>query len=219
METIDLKIDLRTRTGKGGARTLRREGKAPATLYGPKRSAANVSVDAKEFQTKVMAIEGSHLIRLQSESADINGRLALVKETQCDPVSGELLHTDLYEVDMKTKLRVRVPLHFVGRATGVELGGILQPIQREVEVSCLPTDIPEFLEVSVSHLGIHEAIHISELAAPAGVEVLFDSDDSIVTVLPPTVEEVKVAAPEEGEGVVAEAPAAAPKGEGGKASA
>ena len=88
-----------------------------------------------------------------------------MKELQRHPVSRALLHADLYEVDVTAKLRVRVPLHFVGRAEGVELGGILQPMRREVEVSCLPTDIPDFIEIDVSALGIHDAIHISDLQA------------------------------------------------------
>lgn len=219
METIELQVNVRDRMGKGAARAVRRAGKVPGTLYGPKRPAVSVLVDAKEFLTKVAAVEGSHLIRLLSPVSDIDGRLALVKEMQRDPVSGGILHADLYEVDVKSKLRVRVPLHFVGRAAGVELGGIMQPIQREVEVSCLPTDIPEFIKVDVSQLGIHDAIHVSEVVAPEGVEIQYDADDSIVTVLPPTVEEVKVAAAEAGEGPAAETAPVAAKAEGGKGAA
>ena len=102
-----------------------------------------------------------------------------------------MLHTDLYEVDVTAKIKLRVPLHFIGRAEGVELGGILQPIRREVEVLCLPTEIPDYIEIDVSALGIHDAVHISDLKPPAGVEIPFDTDEALVTVLPPVVEEVK----------------------------
>jgi large subunit ribosomal protein L25 len=209
METIELVVEPRDQTGKGAVRALRCQGKVPAVLYGAKRQAVNLAVDNKEFETKVGTIEGTHLIRLNSQAPDLGGRLVLVKEVQRDPVSRMLLHTDLYEVDVTAKIKLRVPLHFIGRAEGVELGGILQPIRREVEVLCLPTEIPDYLEIDVSALGIHDAVHISDLKPPAGVEIPFDTDEALVTVLPPVVEEVKVAAePEAVEGAAA-APAAA----------
>lgn len=216
METLELQTSLRSRTGKSGARSARREGKIPAVLYGPKRSTTPVLIDGREFAKKVATAEGSHLIRLRSADSDIEGRLALVKDVQRDPVADSVLHADFYEVDIHTKITVSVPLHFVGRAAGVELGGILQPIQREVEVLCLPTDIPEFLEVDVTRLGVHEAVHVSEIQAPPGVELQYDRDEPVVTVLPPTVEEVKVAA--EGEAAPAEG-AAAPAPEAAKGTA
>jgi large subunit ribosomal protein L25 len=207
METIEINVEARERRGKGAARSIRREGGLPGTLYGRKRSALPVVVNAKEFDSRVAALEGSHLVRILSANPDINGSLALVKEVQRDPVSRSLLHADLYEVDMEAKLRIPIPLHFVGRAEGVELGGILQPIRREVEVICLPASIPEFIEVDVSPLGFHDAIHVSELTVPTGVEVPYDSDFAVVTVLPPVVEEVKVAT-EEAAAVPAEGAAA-----------
>jgi large subunit ribosomal protein L25 len=203
METIDINVEPREKRGKGAARCIRREGGLPGTFYGRKRSALPVVVNAKEFETRVAALEGSHLIRILSADSKINGSLALVKEVQRDPVSRSLLHADLYEVDMEAKLRIPVPLHFIGRAEGVELGGILQPIRREVEVVCLPSNIPEFIEVDVSALGFHDAIHVSELNVPEGVQVPYDSDFAVVTVLPPVVEEVKVA-PEEAAAAPAE---------------
>lgn len=193
METIDLAIELREGSRKRIARSLRRAGKVPAVLYGNRRSAIMVAVDRKEFETKIGSIEGTHLIRLTSASSDLGGRLVLVKEVQRDPVQRTLLHTDLYEVDVNTKLALRVPLHFVGRAAGVEMGGILQPIRREIEVRCLPTEIPDYVEVDVAALGIHDALHLSDLKAPAGVDLVIDTDEAIVTVLPPVVEEVKLA--------------------------
>jgi large subunit ribosomal protein L25 len=214
METIDLAAEPREKATKGAVRSLRRAGRVPAVLYGGKRSALLVTIDRKEFETKVGSIEGTHLIRLNSTAGDIAGRLVLVKEVQRDPVERTLLHTDLYEVDVNAKLKLSVPLHFIGRAAGVDVGGILQPIKREVEVQCLPTEIPDFIEVDVSALGIHDALHLSDLKAPAGVDLVIDSDETVVTVLPPVVEEVKVAA--EGE---AAAEAATPPAEGGRPEA
>ncbi len=193
METVELAAELRSTGGKGPARRLRRTGKVPAVFYGPKRPATLITIDAKEFLHKVAALEGSHLIRFSSPAEEVASKVALVKEAQYHPVTGAVLHADFYEVDMAAKLRVRVPLHFTGKAVGVALGGILQPVQRDVEVECLPINIPEFINVDVSALEIHDAVHISQVQAPEGVTVLFDTDATLVTVLPPTVEEVKVA--------------------------
>jgi large subunit ribosomal protein L25 len=192
METVELSAELRSRTGKGPARQMRQQGTLPAIFYGPKRQTTMIAIDAREFLEKISSLEGSHLIRLRSDAEEIGNKVALVKEAQYHPVTGAVLHADFYEVDMTEKLSLRVPLHFAGKAAGVALGGILQPVQRDVEVECLPGDIPEFISVDVSGLNIHDAVHISQLSAPAGVRICFDTDATLVTVLPPTVEEVKV---------------------------
>ena len=212
METIEIQASIRSGGGKGAARSLRRQGKLPAILYGPKRETVAIQLDEKDFSVRVAAAEGSHLIRLQCPEAGVDGRLALVKEVQRDPVTDQVIHADLYEVDIHTKIRVSVPLHFVGRAVGVEYGGILQPIRRDVEVLCLPTDIPDFIEVDVSPLAIHETLHLHEITPPPGVEIPSDAELSIVTVLAPTVEEVPVAA-EGAEAAPEEAAAPAPPAE------
>lgn len=208
METVELNAELRSGAGKGAARQMRQKGKLPGIFYGPKRRPSMIAVDAKEFSEKVSTLEGSHLIRFCSGAEEIGNRVALVKEAQLHPVTGAVLHADFYEVDMTEKLRLRVPLHFAGKAVGVALGGILQPVQRDVEVECLPGDIPEFLSVDVSGLNIHDSIHVSGLQAPAGVRVCYDTDATLVTVAPPTVEEVKVEEAAAAEGAAAEGVAA-----------
>ncbi len=215
METVEIGAELRDRTGKGPSRRLRAAGRIPATFYGPHQPALSIHVDAREFAAKVLALEGSHLIRLRSSAPELSGRVVLVRDAMRHPVTGRLLHADLYEVDLTKRVTVQVPLHFVGKAAGVVAGGILQPIAREVEVECLPTDIPEFLTVDVTPLGIHDAIHVSQLTTPPGVRVRYDTDYTVVTVLPPTVEEVAVEA-------AAEAPTeavAAPEAEAAKPEA
>jgi large subunit ribosomal protein L25 len=192
METVELQAEPRATAGKGPARRMRSTGKVPAVFYGPKRSTTAIAIDSKEFLQKVAALEGSHLIRFRSAAGDLADKVALVKDAQYHPVTGAVLHADFYEVDMTQKLRVRVPLHFTGKAAGVALGGILQPVQRDVEVECLPSDIPDFINVDVTALEIHDAIHVSQVQAPAGVTVCYDTDSTVVTVSPPTIEEVKV---------------------------
>jgi len=224
METVEITIARRTGVGKGIARRLRAAGSVPATLYGPKRSATPVTVSSDEFEKKVAHLEGSHLIRLLSTAdAELNERMVLVREIQRHPVTGMALHADFYEVDLAERLAVSVPLRFVGKAEGVVAGGILQPVLREIEVECLPTEIPEFVEIDVTHLGIHDAVHARDVKLPEGVEYTGDPGLTLVTVLPPTVEEKKPeVAPVEGapvEGAPAEGAAAAPAAEAAPAAA
>jgi len=209
MEELTLGVETRNDRGKGAARRLRRSGKVPAVFYGPKSTAVPIAIDRKDFASHVANLEGSHLIRFTSANADLQQRVALVREVQHHPVDGAILHVDFYEVDLTRRLRVTVPLHFVGKAKGVAEGGILQPIVREMEVECLPTDIPQFIEVDVTPLDIHDAVHLADVAMPANVTAVFETNEAVVSVLPPTVEEVKAATPAEGEGEGAAAPAAA----------
>ncbi|HWO40677.1 MAG TPA: 50S ribosomal protein L25 [Candidatus Eisenbacteria bacterium] len=205
METIELEVNVRSQGAKREARRLRRRGRLPGILYGPKVRPVPLELDSKTFGARVAGLEGSHLVRMKSSAPELAGKVALVKEMQYHPVSGEILHADFYEVDLTAKIQVRVPLHFVGKAAGVVRGGILQPVVREIEVECLPLDIPEFFEVEVSQLDIGDSLHVEDLRMPEGVTAIFDSNFTLVTVVPPTVEEAP-AAPE----AAPEAPAAAP---------
>lgn len=219
MEEITLSVEARDDRGKGAARRLRRGGKVPGVFYGPKSTPVPIAVDRKHFSAHVANLEGSHLIRFESSAQDLQKRVALVREVQHHPVDGGILHVDFYEVDLTQSLRVTVPLHFVGKAKGVAEGGILQPIVREMEVECLPTDIPQFIEVDVTPLDIHDVVHLADVPMPGNVTAVIETNEAVVTVLPPSVEEVKVAA--EGEaGAAAAAPAADGKDakESGKAS-
>src|SRR3989442_350795 len=213
MEMVEIKVERRTGRGKGEARKLRRTGVIPAIFYGPKRETLAIGVGAEEFDRKLSRLEGSHLIRLVNDGgrdADLHDKAVLLREVQRHPVTDDILHVDFFEVDLTERLTVSVPLRFVGKAVGVVEGGILQPIMREVEVECLPTEIPEFIEVDVSALAIHEAVHLSDLKLPAGVTSVGDAAQPLVTVLPPTVEETKPEAAEAApvEGAPAEGAAA-----------
>jgi len=197
MDEIALNVQTRDGQGKGPARRLRQKGLIPGVFYGPRSQATALAVDNKEFTSHVTNLEGSHLIRFQSPSAALAQKVALVREVQVHPVSGSVLHVDFYEVDLTQRLQVTVPLHFVGKAAGIAEGGILQPIIREIEVECLPTDIPQFIEVDVSALNIHDAIHLVDVKLPPNVSPAFENNEAVVSVLPPTVEEVKAAEPTE----------------------
>lgn len=194
METLEIQVDARDKKRKRDAKRLLRSGKIPAILYGPKTAAVALQLDKRDFSSRVAGLEGSHLVRLKSESAALAEKVALVKDMQYHPINGEVIHADLYEVDLSAKITVNVPLHFVGKAAGVVRGGILQPIAREIEVECLPLDIPQFFDVDVSALDIGDSVHIEELAMPEGVTAIYESNMALVAVVPPSVEEAPVAA-------------------------
>jgi len=188
METLTIEVEAREGNGKGPARRVRQIGKMPAVFYGPSSPARSIAVDAKEFTLRLAHLEGSHLIELRSQSQDLDRRKVLLRDIQFDPVGGKPLHADFYEVALDREIEVQVPLHFEGKAAGVTLGGILQPILREIPVSCLPTHIPEFIAVDVSSLGIHDSLHLSNLVLPEGATSLLKGDSPVVTVVPPTIE-------------------------------
>jgi large subunit ribosomal protein L25 len=208
LETLEIQVETREVGSKRQARRIRRDGKIPGVLYGPKTAPVPLELNKKEFSNRVAGLEGSHLVRLKSGSTALADKVALVKEMQYHPITGEVVHTDLYEVDLTARIQVRVPLHFVGKAAGVVRGGILQPIVREIEVECLPLDIPEFFNVEVSALDIGDSVHIEELSIPEGVTVVSESNLALVAVVPPTVEEAPTptAAPAEAPVVATEVP-------------
>jgi large subunit ribosomal protein L25 len=215
LETLEIKVDPRDKKNKRDAKRLLRNGKIPAILYGPKTTAIALALDKREFSSRVADLEGSHLVRLKSQSAALADKVALVKEMQFHPISGDVIHTDLYEVDLTAKITVHVPLHFVGKAEGVVRGGILQPIVREIEVECLPLDIPAYFDVDVSRLDIGDSVHIEALTMPEGVTAVAESNLALVAVVPPTVEEAPAAAAEPVEGAeVAPAATTEPAKEG-----
>ncbi len=190
MEQIDLKAKVRKTTGKGLARALRREGRIPAVLYGPKTDSMMLSIDFKEFEQIVKkANVGSVLLNLQIQNGETLTRPAMIKELQTNPVSGAFVHIDFYEIDMQRKINVSVPVVTRGKSAGVEEGGLLQIIRREIELFCLPTAIPESIEVDISDLTIGDSIHIREIALPGDVELPEDIDFTVITVLAPKVEE------------------------------
>ena len=203
METLEIQVEARDKQRKRDARRLLRSGKIPAILYGPKTAAVGLALDKKEFSRRVAGLQGSHLVRLKSGAAALAEKVALVKDMQFHPISGDVIHADFYEVDLTAKIQVHVPLHFVGKAAGIARGGILQPIVRELEVECLPLDIPEFFNVDVTALDIGDSVHIEDLQMPEGVVSIAEENLALVSVVPPTVEAAPTVAVPEAETVAA----------------
>lgn len=207
METVEVSVESRRVGNKRDAGRLRRDGKLPGVVYGRGTDGVAMQVDHRELSTRVGSLEGSHLLRFKSASDQLDGRLVLVKEVQYHPVTHAVAHIDFYEVDVSRKITVMVGLHFVGRAEGVVQGGVLQPIVRELEVECLPLDIPARLEVDVTSLQIGHGLKAGDLTLPPNV-VNHTPDLSLVSVLAPTVstkEEEEAAEGEAGEEAAAKA--------------
>jgi large subunit ribosomal protein L25 len=197
MEMQELTIKRREATGKGVARRLRRAGEVPAILYGGARPEA-VTVDPKAVLKMIHGREGTtQLLTLKIEGEQSGaGRMAIIRDLQFDPVSERLLHVDLQEVAADHAITVRVAVRPVGEPVGVrDQKGILNIVMHELEVSCLPTNIPQRIEADVSALLIGNVLTVAQLAAPAGVRILNRPDQAVATVVPPMAEEVVAAAP------------------------
>jgi len=196
----DLNATIRKTTGNGPARSLRREGMFPAVLYGPSTEPILLAVNVRDFERVVQKGNIRRTIfSLSIQNGATLSKPAVIKELQTHPVSGCFLHVDFYEIDMNRKLRIMVPLAIKGKAAGEEDGGMLQIIEREIEVLCLPQEIPDSLELDVSALGIGDVLHVKDLALPAGVELPSAANYTLVTVVSPKAEAAPTAAPAEGE--------------------
>ena len=189
MERYVINCEPRTEFGKGSARSLRRAGFIPAVVYRAGRSTP-IKIKKEEIVKFINSTMGEQvMINLQFN--DGVSKLALLKEYQVDPVKGQLLHTDFYEVSLKEKVRVTISIVLKGEPIGVKKeGGVLQQVLTELEIECLPDMIPPHIEVDVSELRAGESIHVSDLQMPEGVRVTEDPEEVIATVTTPTEEEV-----------------------------
>lgn len=197
--------------GKGASRRLRREGKIPAIVYGGGETPTSVSLSANEIG-KHLKVEAfySHLLTLKLDGTE---QQVVLKDLQRHPVSGYATHADFQRVQADKLLRMHVPLHFKGEtvAPGVKTGGgIVEHHLNQVEVECLPKDLPEYIEVDLSSMQVNESIHLSELTLPQGVTLLelkHDNDQSVVSIHLPraAIEEEAPAADAPAEGAAADA--------------
>jgi large subunit ribosomal protein L25 len=218
----ELVAEIREATGKGVARKLRSAGQLPAVVYGRGRPSLAVRLDPRALERVLRSSEAglNTLIDLRVKGHEGGAaRVVLVKELQRDPVRGGFLHADLYEVDLTQTVEVAIPIHLIGRPEGVEMGGILDHMLREVEIECLPRAIPQSIDIEVGQLEIGDGIHVRDLALPEGVKLLTDPGLSVAQVVAPAVEEVAVPEAEVVEAEAAPEEAEAPAEGAGKESA
>ena len=198
MEKIDLQATVRKSVGNGPARVVRRSGQIPAILYGRGTEPVLLSVNTKDLEKILKKGNfGQFILNLVIQNGKKVTKPAMIKELQSHPLSGSLIHIDFYEIDMNRQIRVMVPVVIKGHSVGVEEGGMLNIVRRELEVFCLPGDIPESFEIDISGLAIGDSIHLADVPMGENVEVDTDVNYTVVTVLSPKVEEEVVVEGEE----------------------
>ena len=212
MGDVTFAVEARETKGKGAARRLRQQGLVPGVVYGGGRTATPIALDVSKFERLLKTSHGgvNTLIDLAG-STPVSGRTVIAKELQREAVRGRITHVDFYEIDLKTKIDVEVPIHLIGTPAGVVNGGVLDQQLRELELMCLPNAIPDSIEVDVSGMELGTTLHVADLKIPAGVDVKSEGDLTVATVLIPRGLRDEAAAQET---AAAATPAAAPKAEG-----
>jgi large subunit ribosomal protein L25 len=215
--SFELVAEFRETQGKGASRRLRHEGKVPAILYGGHSAARNLTLSHQKLM--IMLENERFYSTILSLKVGDQTQAAILKDVQRHPYKNAIVHIDFQRVEENEKIRIRVPLHFTGAAVspGVKSqGGIVSHMRNEAEVSCLPKDLPEFIEVDISALSLNESIHLSQLKVPDGVVLveLAKEDAAVVAIHSPRAEEaetpVAAAAAAEGAAAAPAAGAAAP---------
>ena len=213
-QRIDLNVSPRE-TGKHNSRAIRNARQVPAVVYGAIEN-ANIVIDEKfivKYNTR--AFENA-LFNLKSDNNKLNGKVVLMKSVDVHPLSRRPVHVDLFALDMTKTVRVFVEVKLEGKPVGIAEGGLLNVVSRQIEVECLPTDIPEFFTADVSNLGVGDALHVSDLKLPESLKVLTRPEETIAVVV--TQEEEAAATPAAAAAPAAGAAAAAPAA-GAKAAA
>ncbi len=200
MSSAELSGKLREQGGKSAARKVRREDQLPAVLYGLKDNLP-LKVNPKELG-KIIEKEGQNvLIKLSIEGDSTPERQVILKEFQSHPLQDGWIHVDFLEIDMQKKTHVSVPIRLVGHSPGEKLGGLVNHATKEIEVECLPGDIPEAIEVNMAEVQMGDVVHVRDLSVSDKIEILDDLGNTVVSVY---IEKVKEEEPAEGEAVEGE---------------
>ena len=224
MAETKLQAQVREGAGKGAARKLRASGRVPGVLYGQGRDPVSISVSSQELLHLFHASGGATML----VDLEIDGRehLAIPREVQRDHIHSRFIHVDFLAVNRNEKVTLSVEVHEIGEAPGVKLGGVVEHHLREVEVECLPSDVPEGIEADISRLELGDMLRVADLRPPAGVAILTDDDQPIISIITPAALRTEAdlllpgeeAAPVEieAEEPAAEAGEAAPPGDAGE---
>ena len=211
MEITDLAAQVRKEQKKGPARRLRQQGFVPAIFYGGSTENIQLAVKSSDLHKLRKEKKVHSFIKLIiDDGGNKIEKLSLIKELQIQPLTGKLNHADFYEVDMKKKLAFDVTLNFVGKAIGVENGGELQHIKREIKVLCLPADLPDHIDVNIAAIEIGHSIKVKDIILPESMSHLDPLDAAVVSVAAVKVvkaEAAEAGAAAEGQAAVAAEPA------------
>jgi large subunit ribosomal protein L25 len=197
--------------GKGAARKLRRNQYIPANFYGPNAQPMMLAVNYAELEKLMRQSAAENIIldlKIKSDEGS-EARSVILKELQVDPTKDTYLHVDFCEISMDKEISVHIPISLTGTPGGVQEGGVLQHVRRELNISCLPDKLIDTLELDVSGLEIGDALHIRDIVLPEGITTLEEGDLTVALVAAPTVEVEEAPTVEvEGEEGAEEAPKA-----------
>lgn len=192
MELIELKTNIRTSVGNSQARALRRNKQIPAVLYGRGKKTVLLSVPFSELEQALKKSKnGQALLNVVVQNGETYTKPAIIKELQTHPVKRNILHVDFFEIDMNRKIKIKVPVVTKGKSKGVELGGTLQIIRRELEVLCLPLEIPKSFEIDITDLDIGDSVHVKSIPLKDNIEIPSDVDFTVLTIASPTAAEAE----------------------------
>ena len=207
MKKVELSAGLREEIGKSRIKRLRVQGEVPAVVYKKGEETINIKLSKRELVRILHTSQGENVVvtlKLKNPGK-VQPKTVIMKEIQYEPLKGEILHVDFNEISLAEKVTVNVPIVAKGESKGVKEEGVLEHALWEVEIECLPSEIPENIEVDVTELGIGDTIHVKDLILPKGVKVLTDPEQSVVSIEPPVSEEVEeVAVEPEGEAAAKE---------------
>lgn len=195
MKSVSLNAAPRALGRRAGAKALRAEGRIPAIIYGRQAQPQKLEVNAREIGDLIhRSVSENLLVDLAVKDDSRPKRLALVQEIQHHPLSGKVLHVDFHEVAENEKVTIMVPVETLGEAVGVKTdGGVLEHVLFKIKVKGLPKDLPELITVDVTQLKIGQAIHLGDIAPPAGTEILGDKQIPVIAVSAPRTEEEEAA--------------------------
>lgn len=194
-----LKVELREDAGKGVARSLRREGKIPGVVYGKDLEPCKLVVEPKALTEALKTDAGLNTLITLKGNGPFDGKVVVLKNLEVDPIRRDPMHADFHAIDLKQKGSFMIPVVPVGKSEGEKMGGLLQVIRHELEVVCLPSDVPTSIEINVEALNIGDVVHVEDVAVPKGIEVPHDVNFTVISVVGHKAEEI-----EEGEGAEGE---------------
>jgi large subunit ribosomal protein L25 len=194
MQQKQLNVELRSKTGKGISRQLRMADMVPGVVYGKGMDPIAVSIKYRELRAALAGEGGQNNLITLVGGGGLDQSMAIIVDLQRDALKGTYKHVDLHRVNMTEKLRVTVPIVLKGDSIGVKEGGLLDLAHHELHVECLPSNIPDHIEIDVTNLAVAHSIHVSDLTLPEGVKVLDNPKTPVVSVLGRAKEETPVEA-------------------------
>jgi len=183
MAQAELNVELREGTGKGVARKLRAAERIPAVVYGKQIEPTTISVSPKELEKAISGEAGWNTLLTLKGVKELDGKMVVLKDADFHPLRREMICADFHAINLQEKASFMVPVNTIGTSAGQKMGGSLQLIRHELEVMCLPTDVPQSIDVDVTALEIGDTIHVEQVKAPENVELVFDVNFTVVTIV------------------------------------